>query len=177
MALTKQKFTSYLKAADFRTLFIEEMGWNKVNASFSSMPTFYAGETSFEIKAIAHRNGFQVLQCSVEELPSNATCKKLDIKLRKAANDYICIFIIPGTEHHQWVAPIKTNEKRDIVIIEYADADESSSGGNSCTGWDGRSVVRVYDCLCTEYPPESYRGTYVEADCYPLFSCNYDLPM
>lgn len=125
MALTKQKFTSYLKAADFRTLFIEEMGWNKVNASFSSMPTFYAGETSFEIKAIAHRNGFQVLQCPVEELPSNATCKKLDIKLRKAANDYICIFIIPGTEHHQWVAPIKINEKRDIVIIEYAEAEKA----------------------------------------------------
>ena len=125
MALTKLKFTSYLKTADFRTLFIEEMGWNKVSASFSSFPTFYAGETPFVIKAIAQRNGFQVLQCPVEELPSNATCKKLDIKLRKAANDYICIFIIPGTEHHQWVAPIKTNEKRDIVIIEYADADKA----------------------------------------------------
>ena len=125
MALTKQKFTSYLKAADFRTLFIEEMGWNKVNASFSSMPTFYAGETSFEIKAIAHRNGFQVLQCSVQQMPSNAVCKKLDTKLRKAANDYICIFFIPGTEHHQWVAPVKANEKRDLVIIEYAEAEKA----------------------------------------------------
>ncbi len=125
MALTKQKFTSYLKAADFRTLFIEEMGWNKVNASFSSMPTFYAGETSFEIKAIAHRNGFQVLQCSVQQMPSNAVCKKLDTKLRKAANDYICIFNVPGTEHHQWVAPIKNNEKRDLVIIEYLEAEKA----------------------------------------------------
>lgn len=125
MALTKQKFTSYLKAADFRTLFIEEMGWNKVSSNFTTLPTFYVEEKPFDIKAIAHRNGFQVLQCSVKDLPSNTTCKKLDIKLRKAANDYICIFIIPGTEHHQWVAPVKTNEKRDIVIIEYAEAEKA----------------------------------------------------
>lgn len=125
MAITRQKFTSYLKAADFRTLFIEEMGWNKVNPNFTTLPTFYVEDKTFDIKAIAHRNGFQVLQCSVKDLPSNTICKKLDIKLRKAANDYICIFIIPGTEHHLWVAPVKTNEKRDIVIIEYAEAEKA----------------------------------------------------
>ncbi len=125
MALTKQKFIAYLKAGDFRTLFIEEMGWNKVGNTFSVLPTFYVGETSYEIKAIAHRNGFQVLHCPVDELPSNATCKKLDTKLRKAANDYICIFTVPGTEHHQWVAPVKINEKRDIVIIEYTEAEKA----------------------------------------------------
>lgn len=125
MALTKQKFTSYLKAADFRTLFIEEMGWNKISSSFAALPTFYVEEKPFEIKAIAHRNGFQVLVSYVTDLPSNTTCKKLDTKLRKAANDYICIFVIPGTEHQQWVAPIKTHEKRDIVIIEYAEAEKA----------------------------------------------------
>lgn len=125
MAITRQKFTSYLKAADFRTLFIEEMGWNKVNPNFTTLPTIYVEDKTFDIKAIAHRNGFQVLQCSVKDLPSNTICKKLDIKLRKAANDYICIFIIPRTEHHLWVAPVKTNEKRDIVIIEYAEAEKA----------------------------------------------------
>ena len=125
MALTKQKFTSYLKAADFRTLFIEEMGWNKISNAFASLPTFYVEEKPFDIKAIAHRNGFQVLLCTVKVIPSTSICKKLDNKLRKAANDYICIFIIPGTEHQQWVAPVKTNEKRDIVIIEYTEAEKA----------------------------------------------------
>ncbi len=125
MALTKQKFTAYLRNADFRTLFIEEMGWNKVANTFATLPTFFVGEIPFDIKTIAHRNGFQVLLCSVSELPSNATCKKLDTKLRKAANDYICIFTVSGTEHHQWVAPVKINEKRDIVIIEYAEAEKA----------------------------------------------------
>ncbi len=125
MALTKQKFTSYLKAADFRTLFIEEMGWNKVSTSFASIPTFYVNDNQYHLKTIAHRNGFQILVCQVSELPSNSICKKLDTKLRKAANDYICIFTIPGTEHQQWVAPIKVNEKRDIVIIEYTEAEKA----------------------------------------------------
>ena len=125
MALTKQKFTSYLKAADFRTLFIEEMGWNKVSTHFTTLPTFYVDEKPYNLKTVAHRNGFQILECDVADLPSNSTCKKLDTKLRKAANDYICIFVVPGTEHHQWVAPIRTNEKRDIVIIEYTEAEKA----------------------------------------------------
>ena len=125
MALTKRQFVQYLKDADFRTLFIEEMGWNKYSASIADVPTMYVEDKAFNLKTIAHRNGFQVLVCNVPELPSNSVCKKLDTKLRKAANDYICIFVIPGTEHHQWVAPVKTNEKRDIVIIEYAEAEKA----------------------------------------------------
>ena len=125
MALSKKQFVEYLKAVDFRSLFIEEMGWNKFSSSMADIPAIPVGDAVYSIKTIAHRNGFQVLQCSVKELPSNSVCKKLDTKIRKAANDYICIFVIPGTEHHQWVAPIKTNEKRDIVIIEYTEAEKA----------------------------------------------------
>lgn len=45
--------------------------------------------------------------------------------MRRNANDYICIFYLPGTEHQQWIAPIKTVEKRDIVTIEYENADKA----------------------------------------------------
>jgi len=125
MALTKNQFIQYLKDADFRTLFIEEMGWNKFNAALADIPTIIIEEKAFNIKTIAHRNGFQVLLCTVDELPSNSMCKKIDTKLRKAANDYICIFVVSGSEHHQWVAPVRSNEKREIVIIEYAEAEKA----------------------------------------------------
>ena len=125
MALSKKQFIDYLKDADFRTLFIEEMGWNKYSASMADVPTMYVDDKAYNLRTVAHRNGFQILVCNVQELPSNSTCKKLDTKLRKAANDYICIFVIPGTEHHQWMAPVKMNEKRDIVIIEYAEAEKA----------------------------------------------------
>lgn len=125
MALTKNQFIQYLKDADFRTLFIEEMGWNKFNAAIADISTITIEEKVFNIKTIAHRNGFQVLLCKVDELPSNSMCKKIDTKLRKAANDYICIFVLSGTEHHQWLAPVRSNEKREIVIIEYAEAEKA----------------------------------------------------
>ena len=66
MALSKRQFIQYLKEADFRILFIEEMGWNKYNASIADIPTFYVEDKSFDIKTIAHRNGFQILQCFVD---------------------------------------------------------------------------------------------------------------
>ena len=72
MALTKNQFIQYLKDADFRTLFIEEMGWNKFNATIADIPTITIEEKAFNIKTIAHRNGFQVLLCKVDELPSNS---------------------------------------------------------------------------------------------------------
>lgn len=172
MALTKQKFISYLKAADFRTLFIEEMGWNKVSATFATLPTYPIGETSFEIKTIAHRNGFQILQCPVNEIPSNAFCKKLDTKLRKSANDYICIFYIPGTEHQQWVAPVKTNEKRDIVIIEYYEAGQAQFlyekiGGLSFDIDEETTIVDVKERVQTAFAVNSEKIT---KDFYAGFS-------
>lgn len=120
MALTKKQFAQYLKEADFRTLFIEEMGWNKYSTTLADIPAIIIEGKEFNIKTIAHRNGYQILLCNVKELPTNSLCKKLDTKLRRAAQDYICIFVVPGTEHHLWAAPVKTNEKRDIVLIEYA---------------------------------------------------------
>jgi len=147
MALTRNQFVQYIKNADFKSLFIEEMGWNKYNAALANIPTIQIEEITFNIKTIAHRNGFQVLLCAVDELPSNTTCKKLDTKLRKAANDYICIFVIPGTEHHEWVAPIKTNEKRDIVIIEYAEAERAQFLYEKLSGlsFDINEVTTIVD--------------------------------
>ena len=55
MALTKRQFVQYLKDADFRTLFIEEMGWNKFSTSIADVPTMYIEDKAFNLKTIAHR--------------------------------------------------------------------------------------------------------------------------
>jgi hypothetical protein len=74
---------------------------------------------------IAEKRGFQIITCPVDNIPTNTICRKIDYKLRQNAHDYICIFYIPGTQHHQWIAPIKTVEKRDIVTIEYETVDKA----------------------------------------------------
>lgn len=122
--MRRNTFNQYIKDADFRGLFITEMGWNRFHGQAELAPIAIE-DKEYRIITVAERNGFQILACSVDEIPTNTLCKRIDSKLRRSANDYICIFFIPGTEHQQWIAPVKTVEKRDIVTIEYENADKA----------------------------------------------------
>lgn len=122
--MRRNTFNQYIKDADFRGLFITEMGWNRFHGQAELAP-IVIDDTEYHVTTVAERNGFQVLTCPVREIPNTTVCKRIDSKLRRNANDYICIFFIPGTEHQQWIAPVKTVEKRDIVTIEYENADKA----------------------------------------------------
>ena len=122
--MRRNTFSEYIKDADFRGLFITEMGWNRFRGQAELAP-IVIDDTVYHVTTVAERNGFQVLTCPVKEIPNTTVCKRIDSKLRRNANDYICIFYLPGTEHQQWIAPIKTVEKRDIVTIEYENADKA----------------------------------------------------
>ena len=117
-------FNQYIKDAAFKELFITEMGWNRFRGQAELAPIII-DDNEYRFTTIAERNGFQILTCQVNDIPGTTTCRRIDSKLRRNANDYICVFHIPGTEHQQWMAPIKTVEKRDIVAIEYETADKA----------------------------------------------------
>ena len=118
--MNRRTFNEHLSDGNFHELFITEMGWN--NPQGQTLFDITVDETSFDFHLIAERSGFQVLTCLVDVVPTSSFCKKLDTRLRRSANDYICIFIQKGTCHHLWAVPVKKVEKRDIVIVEYASA-------------------------------------------------------
>lgn len=122
--MRRATFNQYIKEIDFKGLFITEMGWNRFHGQADIQPIEVDG-LEYRMKTIAERNGFQIIICPVNTIPTTSVCRKIDFKLRKNANDYICIFYIPDSEHHQWIAPIKTVEKRDIVTVEYETADKA----------------------------------------------------
>ncbi|MGM9796594.1 MAG: Eco57I restriction-modification methylase domain-containing protein [Parabacteroides sp.] len=122
--MRRNVFNQYIQANDFKGLFITEMGWNQFKGQADMPPIDFEGK-SYQMTTIAERNGFQIITCPVQHIPVPSLCKKLDYKLRNMAYDYICIFYLPGTAHHQWMAPVKTVEKRDIVTIEYESADKA----------------------------------------------------
>ena len=122
--MKRATFNQYIKEIDFKGLFITEMGWNRFHGQADIQPIEIDG-IEYRMRTIAERNGFQIITCSVNTIPTTSVCRKIDFKLRKNANDYICIFYIPNSEHHQWIAPIKTVEKRDIVTVEYETADKA----------------------------------------------------
>jgi hypothetical protein len=117
--MNRETFNRHIQQADFRGLFITEMGWNHPHGQLQ-LPVINVDDVDYQISCIAERSGFQILTCTVPSIPTMTICRKIDIKLRRQANDYICIYILEDTIHHEWVAPVKTNEKRDLVLIEYA---------------------------------------------------------
>lgn len=122
--IRKNDFIQLIAEGDFKQLFITELGWNRFRAQ-AELPIITIDERDYNITAIAERNGFQILTCQVEEIPTNSTCRKLDAKLRRQANDYICIYRLAKSQHHLWVVPVKTNEKRELTFVEYENAQKA----------------------------------------------------
>lgn len=119
--MKKNIFIELIKEARFREMFITEMGWNNYHGQ-AELPLIDIDNIQYQFITIAERNGFQVLTCEVDDIPTASVCKRIDTKLRRSANDYIAIYIKRGTEHHQWVAPVRNVDKRDLVTIEYENA-------------------------------------------------------
>lgn len=119
--MKKNIFIELIKEARFREMFITEMGWNNYRGQ-AELPLIDIDGLQYQFVTVAERNGFQVLTCEVDDIPTASVCKRIDTKLRRSANDYIAIYIKRGTEHHQWVAPVRNVDKRDLVTIEYENA-------------------------------------------------------
>ena len=117
-------FNSHISDSNFKELFVSEMLWNNPTGA-TLLPEITIDDATFRIEQIAGRSGFQILQCEVDEIPNSSVCRKLDAKIRRNAENYICIFFVPGTLHHLWVAPVKKVEKRDVVLIEYDTLDKA----------------------------------------------------
>lgn len=122
--MKRKQFNQYIAEGDFKGLFVSEMLWNNPSGA-TLLPEYTIDERTFRIEQIAERKGFQILQCHTDEIPAASVCKKLDTKLRKNAENYICIFVVPDTLHHLWIAPVKKVEKRDVVLVEYDTLDKA----------------------------------------------------
>lgn len=122
--MKKSTFQSYIREANFRELFITEMGWNNYRGQ-ASLPLVVVEGVEYQFVTIAERNGFQILHCEVDSMPSASLCRSIDTKLRRSAHDYIAIYVQRGTEHHLWKAPVRQVDKRNIVTIEYETAAQA----------------------------------------------------
>ncbi len=122
--INKRLFISLISKSSFKELFITELGWNNFRG-MSELPPITIDDRQYCFNTIAERSGFQILTCTVDVIPTNSICKKIDTKLRKQANDYIAIYRLKDSAHHLWVVPVKTNEKRDLVLVEYETAEKA----------------------------------------------------
>ena len=114
--MTQKSFTQYLEVRDFRSLFIEELGWNIADEPDIELEDIDGHNFTFE--AVAQRNGLKALVALVKEIPNHSLCRRLDNKISRHAHDYIAIFCAEGM-HQLWLVPVRTADKRDLVSVEY----------------------------------------------------------
>ena len=124
MNINRKTFNQYIAEGDFRKLFIHEMMWNNPQGQTTFDITI--DESTYRFEQIAQRSGYQILTCQVQEIPTSSMARKIDTRLRRQANDYICIYFLPNSQHHLWVAPVNKFEKRDLVLVEYENAEAAS---------------------------------------------------
>lgn len=120
--IRKPQFLNLIRQGDFKELFVTELGWNRYRGH-AQLPPIFVDDKEYNIMAIAERSGFQILHSEVDEIPTQSMAKKIDTKLRRQALDYICIYRLRDTAHDLWVVPVRTNEKRDLVLVEYDNAN------------------------------------------------------
>ena len=150
MNISRNTFNQYIADSDFRTLFIREMMWN--NPMGQTQFDIVVEDVTYTFEQIAQRNGFQVLTCNVDNIPTSSLAKKIDTQLRKQANDYICIYCLPNSQHHLWVVPVNKVEKRDLVLVEYSSAESASflyekMDGLSFDIDDTTTIMDVKECV------------------------------
>jgi type I restriction-modification system DNA methylase subunit len=113
MAIDRKRAKPYLKAFDFRPLFVDVLGWDKYTASF---PVSLGG-TAITLKGTAEKRGVVVFVC--EEIPDYASRLKLEKQVAKSHFEHFIIFTDKphGRQIWQWARrepgrPLRVREHR-----------------------------------------------------------------
>jgi hypothetical protein len=104
MNLDFVKSRRYLKESDFKSLFIEELGWDHYDKELNIS---IDGKT-FTLSAIAEKRGMAAFVCTVAEdgkIPDYATRRKIEKQTAKSVHEHIIIYTDDDktTQIWQWV--------------------------------------------------------------------------
>lgn len=105
MAINKENVRRLLKQFNFRTLFIEELGWD----SFESSHRINVKDISFTLEAVAQKRGVQIFVCQPGDdgqIPDYNMRRKIENQVVKIAYEHLIIYIDTNktTQRWQWVS-------------------------------------------------------------------------
>jgi len=90
-----------LRDFDFRKLFINELGWDKVNTDV----TLQVDGQDYCLQAVAQKRGLVVFHCPTpvgQTFPDYAMRRKIDAKARKSFHEHLIIFTDPANTQQKW---------------------------------------------------------------------------
>src|SRR5665647_211485 len=97
--------TDLVKSFDFKTLFLEDLGWDHAPATVTAVKV---DDRTYTLRPIAEKRGVQVLECvqSNGEIPPYRVRQSVDREVRMVAHEHLIIFTDHprSTQIWQWVA-------------------------------------------------------------------------
>ncbi len=93
----------YLQAFDFKTLFIEELGWSKAQKAAT---TAMVAEATYKLSPVAEQGGMVIYTCEPPtgaDVPSDSTRKQIEKQLSKVAYEHIIIFLDGARTKATWM--------------------------------------------------------------------------
>ena len=101
MTLNKQQTAKHLQAADMRTLFIEELGWD--NPASRNPEDIKVAEKTFALIPVAEKRGLRIFRCN--EIPDRIMRQKIEKEVAKLVFEHLIIFLDEEnkTQIWQWV--------------------------------------------------------------------------
>jgi hypothetical protein len=101
MPLDAQRARQYLKDFNFKSLFVEELGWERHAATH---PVTVDGN-SYRLDAVAHKRGLAVFVCEPGpsgRIPDYPMRRKIDRQVAKIAHEHVIVFVDSGKTSQVW---------------------------------------------------------------------------
>ncbi|MBB6124666.1 Eco57I restriction-modification methylase domain-containing protein [Sphingobium subterraneum] len=102
MAIDRPRATQHLRAFDFATLFVEELGWDRPGSSQTEM--INAGGRDYHLSPVANKRGVRIFHCP--EIPDRGIRQYIEREITKRAFEHLIIFTDEERTRQiwQWVA-------------------------------------------------------------------------
>ena len=100
--LDRRRVRGHLQRCDLRTLFLEELGWDRGGADVR----VEAGGRAFALEALAHKRGMVAWQCVAgpgEAFPDHPTRMKIERQLTRTAREHLVVYAAPDRGEQCWL--------------------------------------------------------------------------
>jgi hypothetical protein len=104
MPLNIKRIRTLLQNSDFKTLFVEELGWNRYKAELD----VFVDNQSFRLNAFTEKRGIVVFLCdppSDKSIPDYSIRRKIERQVTKSHHEHLIIYLDTdkGKQIWQWV--------------------------------------------------------------------------
>lgn len=117
MSVDKNKLKKYIQDFNFKNIFLEELGWDRLTIQ----PIYVKVDNeTYKLVPVAQKRGFQVFESSPNqngEIPNHATRTKIDRELTKSAFEHIIIFTNKEKTSQKWQW-IKREQNKPLALRE-----------------------------------------------------------